>query len=143
MRNVEDARADFPVLQTMMNSKPLAFLDSAASAQKPQCVIDAMNAVLEGGYSNIHRGLYTISQDLTTAYEAVRPKVASFIGAATEKEIIFTRNTTAAINLIASSWGRAFLKQGDEIIITEMEHHANIVPWQMLAKEIGFEMAAI
>jgi len=143
MRNVEDARADFPVLQTMMNSKPLAFLDSAASAQKPQCVIDAMNAVLEGGYSNIHRGLYTISQDLTTAYEAVRPKVASFIGAATEKEIIFTRNTTAAINLIASSWGRAFLKQGDEIIITEMEHHANIVPWQMLAKEIGFEIKVV
>lgn len=142
-RNVSEVRADFPVLATQMNGKPLAFLDSAASAQKPQAVIDAMNAILEGGYSNIHRGLYKISQDLTTAYESVRPKVAEFIGAARDKEIIFTCNTTAAINLVAGSWGRKNLKAGDEIIITEMEHHANIVPWQMLSQEIGFEIKVI
>lgn len=142
-RDVSNARADFPVIGTQMNGKPLAFLDSAASAQKPQVVIDAMNAVLESGYSNIHRGLYKISQDLTTAYEAVRPKVASFIGAKSEREIIFTRNTTAAINLVASSWGRANLQKGDEIILTAMEHHANIVPWQMLAQEVGFEIKVV
>jgi len=140
---IENARADFPVLGTTMHGKPLAFLDSAASAQKPRCVIDAMSRVMEQGYSNIHRGLYDISQKLTTDFEAVRPKVAQFIGAAREHEIIFTRNTTAAINLVAYSWGRANLQVGDEIILTKMEHHANIVPWQLLAEEIGFTIKTI
>ena len=141
--SIEHARNDFPVLNTQMNGKRLAFLDSAASAQKPQQVIDAMNAVLEGGYSNIHRGLYKISQDLTEQYEAVRGKVARFIGAPSDKNIVFTRNTTEAVNLFAQSWGRAHLKAGDEIILTEMEHHANIVPWQLLRDEIGIEIRVV
>ena len=102
-----------------------------------------MNAVLEGGYSNIHRGLYKISQDLTEQYEAVRGKVARFIGAPSDKNIVFTRNTTEAVNLFAQSWGRAHLKAGDEIILTEMEHHANIVPWQLLRDEIGIEIRVV
>ncbi|PCJ00210.1 MAG: cysteine desulfurase [Alphaproteobacteria bacterium] len=138
MTNIQSPwRSDFPALSKTMNGKPLAFLDSAASAQKPQCVIDAMNDVLTGGYSNIHRGLYEISQNLTQSFEDVRKKIAQFIGAQSEKNIIFTRNATEGINLVAQSWGRAYLKAGDEIIITEMEHHANIVPWQILADQIG------
>ncbi len=136
-------RDDFPVLATQMNGKPLAFLDTAASAQKPQSVINAMNKVLETGYSNIHRGLYRISQDLTADFEAVRAKIARFIGAKSEKEIVFTRNATESINLVAQTWGRTHMKQGDEIILTEMEHHANIVPWQLLQKEIGFTIKVI
>lgn len=136
-------RADFPALTVPMNGKPLAFLDSAASAQKPACVIDAMDAVLRGGYANIHRGLYTISQDLSQSYEDTRKKVAAFIGAASENEIVFTRNSTEAINIVAQSWGRTHLNAGDEIIITEMEHHANIVPWQLLADQIGIVIKVI
>lgn len=143
MSNKLNVRADFPVLQTEMNGKPLAFLDSGASAQKPQAVIDAMNAVLEGGYSNIHRGLYRISQDLTADFESVRAKIAAFIGAKSEKEIVFTRNSTESINLVAQSWGRTHLKAGDEVIISEMEHHANIVPWQLLKDQIGIEIKLI
>lgn len=131
-------RKDFPVLGTFAHGdKPLAFLDSAASAQKPQCVIDAMDKVLTGGYSNIHRGLYEISQDLTQGFEDVRSKVAKFIGAPSENNIIFTRNATESVNIVAQSWGREYLKAGDEILITEMEHHANIVPWHMLSEQIG------
>ncbi|PCJ96357.1 MAG: cysteine desulfurase [Zetaproteobacteria bacterium] len=130
-------RSDFPALSKTMNGKSLAFLDSAASAQKPQCVIDAMNDVLGSGYSNIHRGLYEISQSLTQSFEDVRKKIANFIGAHSEKNIVFTRNATEGINLVAQSWGRTFLKAGDEIVITEMEHHANIVPWKILADQIG------
>jgi cysteine desulfurase/selenocysteine lyase len=136
MTGIEKFRADFPVLETEMNGKPLAFLDTAASSQKPQAVLDAMNAVYEGGYANIHRGLYRISTDLTQKFEDVRAKVAKFIGA-DEREIVFTRNATEAINLVAQSWARTNLKAGDEIIITEMEHHANIVPWQLLRDQIG------
>jgi len=143
MPDITNHRADFPVLATQMNNKPLAFLDTGASAQKPQSVIDAMNNVQTGAYSNIHRGLYRISQDLTTDFEAVRAKVAQFIGANSEKEIVFTRNTTEAVNLVAHSWGRKHLKEGDEIIITEMEHHANIVPWQILRDEIGIKIKII
>lgn len=130
-------RADFPALATTMNGKPLAFLDSGASAQKPRAVIEAMDRVMAGGYANIHRGLYAISQNLTAAFEDVRGKVARFIGAGSEKEIIFTRNSTEAINLVAQSWGRANLKEGDEIILSAMEHHANIVPWQLLCVQVG------
>ncbi|MCD8526193.1 MAG: cysteine desulfurase [Alphaproteobacteria bacterium] len=126
-----------------MNGKPLVFLDSAASAQKPQAVIDAVRAAYESGYANIHRGLYRYSQDLTEAFENVRVRIARFIGAASEKEIIFTRNATEGINLVAQSWGRTFLKAGDEVILSVMEHHANIVPWQMLKDEIGIEIRVI
>lgn len=137
MKDISSYRNDFPVLKTQMNGKPLAFLDSAASAQKPQIVIDKMRSTMEGGYANIHRGLYGISQELTAEYEEVRGKVAGFLGAASANEIVFTKNTTEAINLVAQSWGRTNLREGDEILLTEMEHHANIVPWQLLAEQTG------
>ena len=141
--NITDARNDFPVLATTMHGKPLAFLDTGASAQKPLQVIEAMDRVLKGGYSNIHRGLYQISQNLTLEYETVRGKVAEFLNAASEKEIVFVRNTTEGINLVAQAFGRTHLKAGDEIIISEMEHHANIVPWQLLRDQIGVVIKVI
>ena len=141
--DISQRRNDFPVLKEKMHGKKLAFLDSAASAQKPQAVIDSISRVYETGYANIHRGLYEISQNLTTDYEAVRGKIAAFIGAPSEKNIVFTGNATEGINLVAQSWGRNFLKQGDEIILTDMEHHANIVPWQMLRDEIGIVIKSI
>lgn len=128
---------DFPVLNKPMNGKRLAYLDSAASAQKPRAVIDAMRAVMETDYANIHRGLYQLSQSTTAAFESARRRVADFMGAGNENEIVFTRNATEAVNLIAQSWGRAHLQAGDEIILTRMEHHANIVPWQLLREQVG------
>ena len=141
--SIDECRKDFPVLQTQMGGKRLAFLDSAASAQKPRAVIDAMDAVLSGGYANIHRGLYAMSQELTASYETVRARVAEFIGAESERNIVFTRNATEGVNLVAQSWGKTFLKAGDEIILSEMEHHANIVPWQLLKEQIGIEIKII
>ena len=136
-------RADFPVLSTQMNGKPLAFLDSAASAQKPLCVIEAMNCAYKEEYSNIHRGLYKISQELTEKFELVRSKISNFIGAKSSNEIIFTHNATEGINLVAQTWGRRFLKEGDEVILSEMEHHANIVPWQLLRDQVGIVIKTI
>ena len=136
-------RNDFPVLRKKMNGQPVAFLDSAASAQKPQVVIDAMRAVMETDYANIHRGLYQFSQVTTARFEAVRQKIADFIGAGSEKEIVFTRNATEGINLVAQSWGRTFMAPGDEVIISGMEHHANIVPWQLLRDQIGIVLKII
>lgn len=136
-------RDDFPVLRKTMNGKPVAFLDTGASAQKPQAVIDSMRAVMETDYANIHRGLYQFSQVTTARYEEARRKVADFIGAASEKEIVFTRNATESINLVAQSWGRSKLKAGDEIILSGMEHHANIVPWQLLRDQIGVVLKII
>jgi cysteine desulfurase/selenocysteine lyase len=136
-------RDDFPILSGKMNGKPLAYLDSASSAQKPRVVLDAMKNLYEGQYANIHRGLYQFSQETTTAFEAVRGKVAAFINTPSADEIIFTRNTTEAINLVAQSWAKQNLKRDDEIIISEMEHHANIVPWQLLAKEIDFKIKVV
>lgn len=130
-------RSDFPMLSTSMHGKPLAFLDSGASAQKPQIVIDTMVSVMQEGYSNIHRGLYDISQKLTARFEEVRAKIAQFINAPDPQNIVFTRNATEGINLVAQSWGRTFLNAGDEIILSAMEHHANIVPWQILAEQKG------
>jgi len=143
MADISNRRDDFPVLSTQMNAKPLAFLDTGASAQKPQSVINAMNDVQTGAYSNIHRGLYRISQDLTADFEGVRAKIARFMGANSEKEVIFTRNTTESMNLVAQSWARKHMSKGDEIIITEMEHHANIVPWQLLRDQIGIVIKVI
>jgi cysteine desulfurase/selenocysteine lyase len=134
-----DLKKHFPALY----GRDLAFLDSAASAQKPQAVIDAMSHVMEDHYANIHRGLYDYSQKTTTAYEAVRAKIGNFINAKSSNEIVFTRNTTEAINIIAQSYGLAFLGEGDEIILSEMEHHANIVPWQMLRDQIGVVLRVI
>ncbi len=141
--DMESYREHFPILRREMNGEPLVYLDSASSAQKPKVVIDAMRAVMEGEYSNIHRGLYSFSQSITQKYEAVRGKVAAFIHAPSPKEIIFTRNSTEAVNLVAQSWARHNLGEGDEIILTEMEHHANLVPWQMLSAEIGFNIKYI
>ncbi len=138
-----DLRADFPALQQEIGGRPVAYLDSAASSQKPQCVIDAMTHVMSTHYANIHRGLYHFSQETTAAFEAVRGKVAAFINAPTDQEIVFTRNATESINLVAQSWGGTFLQEGDEIIISGMEHHANIVPWQLLAQKIGVTLRTI
>ena len=141
--NIATYRQDFPIFKSTMNGKHLAYMDSASSAQKPQVVLDAMRDLYEHNYANIHRGLYAFSQETTHMFETVRGKVAGFINAKSENEIVFTRNTTEAINLVAQSWGRNNLKSGDEIIISEMEHHANIVPWQLLEKEIGIVLKII
>lgn len=141
--DVFDYRSDFPILSGTMNGKPIAYLDSASSAQKPQAVLNAMRDLYENNYANIHRGLYQFSQETTLAFESVRSKVADFINVPSAEEVIFTRNTTESINLVASSWGAENLTANDEIIITEMEHHANIVPWQMLSEEIGFKIKTI
>ncbi len=139
----ETVKDDFPIFGAAMNNRPVVYLDSASSAQKPRAVIAAMSGAMEHYYANIHRGLYAFSQQMTAEFEAVRGKLAAFINAASDKEIIFTRNTTEAINLVVNSWGRANLKVGDEIILTAMEHHANIVPWQILQKELGFAIRVI
>lgn len=133
--DVERIRADFPILATEVHGKPLAFLDSAASAQKPRQVIDAVSNVYETGYANVHRGAYYLSEKATDDYEAARDKVQTFLNAKSRGEIIFTRNATEAINLVAASYVRKELVAGDEIVITEMEHHSNIVPWQILRDE--------
>jgi cysteine desulfurase/selenocysteine lyase len=135
--DITHCRDDFPILKSLMNGKPLAYFDTASSAQKPQIVIDKMNDIMTHHYANIHRGLYHLSQVVTQEYESVRTKVAAFINASSANEIVFTRNTTEAINLVAQSWGRTFLKEGDEIILTEMDHHANIVPWHLLREQVG------
>ncbi len=141
--DIAKIRADFPVFQRQINGKPLTFLDSAASAQKPRHVITAMTDMMENHYANIHRGVYTLSAEATTAYEDAREKLAHFINARSEKEIVFTRNATEAINLVAATWGRKNLQRGDKVIVTELEHHANIVPWQMLETDIGIELVVV
>jgi len=141
--DVERVRADFPVLQQEVYGRPLIYLDNGASAQKPRQVIEAMTAVYETHYSNVHRGVHALSQKTTDVYENARKTVARFINARSENEIIFTKGATEAINLVASTWGRKFLRAGDEIIISHMEHHANIVPWQMLREEIGIVLKVV
>lgn len=137
---IERVRADFPLLSRQVNGQPLAYLDSAASAQKPQAVIDRELNFYREGYAAVHRGIHSLSAEATQQMEAVRSQVADFIHAASVEEIVFVKGTTEAINLVANSYGRHFLKAGDSIIITEMEHHANIVPWQMVAKDLGVEI---
>lgn len=135
--DVRAIRADFPILGRQVHGKRLVFLDSAASSQKPRQVIEVMDEYYRHSHANVHRGVYALSEEATDLYEAARKKVARFIGAKSTREIIWTRNATEAINLVAYSWGRVNVHQGDEIITTEMEHHANLVPWQLLAKERG------
>ena len=130
-------RPDFPTLHQSVWDKPLVYLDSAATSQKPSCVLDAMQRHQERDNANVHRGAHLLSVRSTDAYEGARDKVASFINAATRSEVIFTRGATEAINLVAQSWGRANLREGDEVVLTVMEHHSNLVPWQMLAQERG------
>jgi cysteine desulfurase / selenocysteine lyase len=135
--NAEAVRADFPILARQINGKPLVYLDSAATSQKPAVVIDAMDDYYRRYNANPHRGVYTISEEATAAFESARQRLATFINAASVKEVIFTRNTTEAINLVRYSWGRANVRAGDRIMLTEMEHHSNLVPWQLLAREVG------
>jgi cysteine desulfurase/selenocysteine lyase len=135
--DVEAVRRDFPILSEKNSGTPLIFLDNAATTQKPQAVIDATSSFYEHDNSNIHRAAYELSVRATEAFEEARDKVADFLGARTSKEIVFTRGTTEAINLVANTFGRRFIGEGDEIILSQLEHHANIVPWQMLAKQVG------
>ena len=130
-------RADFPILAREINGKPLTFLDSAASSQKPTAVLEAMDHFARTSYANIHRGAYTLSEEATRAYERARKNVAKFIGARSAREVIFTRNTTESINLVARTWADANLRAGDAILLSEMEHHSNIVPWQLAAQRTG------
>jgi len=128
-------RADFPILDQQINGHPLVYLDSASTSQKPTVVIDALADYYREYNANVHRGIYTIGEKATAAYEAARVKVARFINAPDSHEVIFTRNATEAINLVAYSWGRRNIDRGDQIVLTEMEHHANLVPWQILVQE--------
>ncbi len=138
--DVERVRADFPILSQEVYGKPLVFLDSGASAQKPRVVIDAVRECYETYYSNVHRGAHFLSQRCTDVYEQARTDIAAFINAPSENNVVLTSSVTESINLVAATWGRKFLKKGDEVIVSEMEHHANIVPWQMLQTEIGIEI---
>ena len=140
--DIERVRRDFPILATRMNDRPLVYLDTAASAQKPRAVIDTLKRFYEQDYANIHRGVYDLSQRATAAHDAARRKVQAFVNAADWREIVFTRNATEAINLVAASFLRPQLEPGDEILVTEMEHHANIVPWQMAADATGARVIA-
>jgi cysteine desulfurase/selenocysteine lyase len=132
-----DIRAQFPILQQEINGHPLVYLDSAATSQKPQVVIDTLKKYYEFDNANVHRGVHTLGSRATDAYEGARVKVAKFINARQPEEIVFTRGTTTAINLVASSYARAVLSEGDEIVITPMEHHSNLIPWQQAAKASG------
>ncbi|EQC3822278.1 cysteine desulfurase SufS [Salmonella enterica subsp. enterica serovar Typhimurium] len=140
---VEKVRADFPILQREVNGLPLAYLDSAASAQKPNQVIDAESAFYRHGYAAVHRGIQTLSAQATESMENVRKQASRFINARSAEELVFVRGTTEGINLVANSWGTENIRAGDNIIISEMEHHANIVPWQMLCERKGAELRVI
>jgi cysteine desulfurase/selenocysteine lyase len=135
--NVEEIRKDFPILHRQVNGKPLVYFDNGATSQKPQQVIDVINRYYQHENSNIHRGIHTLSQEATDAYEKARTTVQQFINAKHHHEVIFTSGTTGSINLVASSFGKKHLQAGDEIIISTMEHHSNIVPWQMICEEKG------
>jgi cysteine desulfurase/selenocysteine lyase len=138
--DVARVQADFPILKRQVHGRRLVYLDSASSSQKPIAVLDAMDHVYRESYANVHRGVYQIAEEATAAYEGARARVAQFLGAASPSEIVFTRNVTEAINLVAYSWGRANLRAGDVVVLTEMEHHANVVPWHILAAERGIEL---
>ncbi|MGM0915387.1 MAG: cysteine desulfurase [Pseudomonadota bacterium] len=141
--DVAAIRADFPILSRQVHGRPLVYLDNAATSQTPRQVIAAFDAYYGGYNANIHRGLHTLADEATAAFEGTRETVRGFLNAAETREIIFTRGTTEAINLVANSWGRANLKAGDEVLISRLEHHSNIVPWQMLAAELGFTIKVI
>jgi len=138
--DVAAIKADFPILGTTVHGKPLVFLDSAASSQKPAAVLGAMDHYYETSNANVHRAAYTLAEAATNAMESGRTKVARFIGAPSTSEVVFTKNATESINLVARSWGAANLGPGDAVVLTQLEHHANIVPWQQLAAERGFEI---
>lgn len=141
--DVEAIRRDFPILHQQVNGHPLAYLDNAASSQRPQSVIDAVRYYEEHDHANVHRGVHTLSQRATDAYEGARDKIRAFINAESSQEIVYVRGTTEAINLVAQSFGRSRLQPGDEIVISTMEHHSNIVPWQLLAEQTGARLKVI
>jgi len=138
----KETRADFPILKRLINGKPLVYLDSAASSQKPRQVIEAVSAYYERSHANVHRSIHTLGEEATARLESARDSVREFIGAAHREEIVFTRGTTDAINLVAQAVGRTF-KPGDEVIVTEMEHHSNLIPWQMLCRDRGLTLRAV
>ncbi|MGH7635674.1 MAG: aminotransferase class V-fold PLP-dependent enzyme, partial [Gemmatimonadaceae bacterium] len=141
--DVERVRRDFPILATRVHGKPLVYLDNGATSQKPHAVIDAVSRYYETGNANVHRGVYALSESATAAYEGTRVKVARFLNAREDREIIYVRGTTEAINLVASSFGRLKVKAGDEILVSAMEHHSNIVPWQIVAEQMGATLKVI
>lgn len=141
--NIEEVRADFPILSNEMNGKPIVFLDSAASSQKPNQVINCLDNYYQTQHANVHRGVYQLSQEATNAFEEARTAVRTFINASSDKEVIFTRGTTEGINLVAASYGGKFLKEGDEVLISAMEHHSNIVPWQLICEQRGANLKVI
>lgn len=138
--DIQSVRNDFPILQRQINGKPLAFLDSGASSQKPKRVIDSLDDYYSRYNANVHRGVYTLSEEATYAYEQARETIARWLGAANVRELVFTRNTTEAINLVANAWGNTNISAGDRILLSVMEHHSNIVPWQLLAQRTGAEI---
>ncbi len=140
---IEEIRRDFPILSKHVNGKPLVYLDNAASTQKPNRVIRRVYGFDSGEYANVRRGSYKLGTEATILYEGVRKKIAGFIGCENPSEIIFTGGATQSINLVAHSYGRRFIGAGDEVIISEMEHHANIVPWQILCRETGAKLRVI
>jgi cysteine desulfurase/selenocysteine lyase len=141
--DAEALRADFPVFEHAIHGKPLAYLDSASSSQKPRQVLDAMREFYATSYANVHRGVYDLAERSTAGYEGAREKVRALIGASSTREVIFTRNVTGALNLVAWSWGLDNLGPGDVVVITELEHHANFVPWQQIARRTGADFRAI
>ncbi len=143
IRTIADIRNDFPILSRQVHGKPLVYLDSTASSQKPRAVIDAMSTYYQTYHANVHRGVYALSEEATAAMEKARIKVARFINARKGKQIIFTRNTTESINLVAYSWGGANIHTGDLIVLTIMEHHSNLIPWQLLAERTGARLEFI
>ena len=138
--DVETIRKDFPILSTKVHDKPLVYLDNAATTQKPNSVIEILNEYMHNHNANVHRGIHLLSEKSTEGYENARIKVANFFNASQPEEIIFTKGTTESINLVAHAWGRKFISEGDIIILSEMEHHSNLVPWQLLAKSVGAEL---
>src|SRR6266700_8184212 len=143
VRTMAEIREDFPILERLVHGRALVYLDSAASSQKPRAVIDAMSGYYQTTHANVHRGVYELSEEATEAMEAARLKVARFIHAPSSKQIIFTRNTTESINLVAYSWGNANIHAGDLVVLTEMEHHSNLIPWQLLAQRTGARLEFI
>ena len=141
--DVERVRADFPILAQKVHGKPLVYLDNAATSQKPRAVIDAISGYYEGTNANIHRAVHYLSEHATEEYEAARATVQKFINAANPTEIIFVRGTTEGINLVAQTYGRAQVHSGDEVIVTDMEHHSNIVPWQILCEDRGAKLRVV
>src|SRR5712664_2862331 len=141
--DAQKIRADFAYLEELRDGKPVAFLDSAASSQKPRQVLDALRDFYEHSYANVHRGVYQLAERATAGYEGAREKVRAFINAPSNREVIFTRSSTEALNLIAYAWGLDNLGPGDVVVITELEHHANFVPWQFVAQRTGATFAHI